>query len=221
VIAPQRNAAFVACMEDLLDLYAEPYDCLRPVVCMDEMPVGVIGHFREPLPCRPGKDAKEDYSYVRKGSATVFGALDFKGGKRLLEVSEQRTSIEFAHFIRKIVDQVCPDASVVRLVLDNLSTHTKGAFYETFPPDEARRLLKKLEFHYTPKHGSWLNIVELEFAASKKQCLDRRFESIDDLRAAMAAWQDQRNEAKAGVRWTFETTHARTKLKRIYPTNEA
>jgi transposase len=208
-------------MEDVIDLYHEPHDPKRPVICMDEMPVGLIEHARRPLELRPGSPAKEDYEYVRKGSATIFGALDLKGGRRLLQVSERRTGVDFAHFIRRLIDEVYPDADQIKLVLDNLSTHTKGAFYEAFSPQEARRIIKKIEFHYTPKHGSWLNAVELEFAAGKSQYLARRIGGIEDLTTTVKAWQDGRNAAKLGVRWNFDIQNARTKLKRIYPTNEA
>jgi transposase len=208
-------------MEDILDLYAEPYDPLRPVVCMDEMPIGLISNAREPLPARAGSDAKEDYEYIRNGGATIFGALDLKGGTRLLQVEEFRKGVDFARFLRRLVDETYSHAEVIRLVLDNLSTHTKGALYQAFPPHEARRLAQKLEFHYTPKHGSWLNAVELEFAAAKKQCLGRRIGDIVELSCILQAWQDERNARRAGVRWTFQTQDARKKLEKIYPANEA
>lgn len=221
MIAPQGCAAFVACMEDVLELYREPPDPRFPVVCVDEMPVGLVSHAREPLPARPGDPAKEDYEYVRRGSATVFGALDPKEGKRLLEVRERRAGVDFARFLRRVSDEMCPRAERIRLVLDNLSTHSKAAFYEAFPPEEARRLAARFEFHHTPKHGSWLNAVELEFAAAKRQCLDRRVSDAGELARMLEEWQDRRNEERARVRWTFDVQNAREKLKRIYPTNEA
>jgi transposase len=208
-------------MEDVLDLYREPYDPLRPVVCMDEMPVGLVADARQPLKVRPGSDAKQDYEYIRNGSASVFGALDLKAGSRLLRVEGRRTKIEFAHFLKAVVDELCPDATVVRLVLDNLTTHTKAALYDAFEPEEARRIARKLEFHYTPKHGSWLNAVELEFAAAKKQCLDTRTPDIEQLTNTLNDWQQQRNKDKVRVRWTFQTETARTKLKTVYPPIEA
>jgi hypothetical protein len=221
VIAPKASAAFVARMEDILDLYSESYDLSRPVVCMDEMPVGLVSAAREPLPARPGSCAKEDYEYIRHGSASIFGALDLKGGTRLLQVSERRTGIDFARFLKRLADEIFPWADSIRLVLDNLSTHNKGSFYQAFEPAEARRLAKRFEFHYTPTHGSWLNAIELEFAAAKTQCLECRTGTLQDLVRSLQAWQDERNARKAGVRWTFETCMARTKLSYIYPTNEA
>ena len=220
MIPAKGSAAFVACMEDVLALYARPYDPEFPVVCLDEMPVQLLSHAREPLPMRPGSDRKEDHEYVRGGMANVFAALDLKGGKRLLETTERRTKEDFARFVRRVVDEMCAAAKGVRLVLDNLSTHSKAALYEAFPPEEALRLAQALELHFTPRHGSWLNAVELEFSAAKGQCLDRRVASLDELRRELAAWQDERNAKKARVRWTFDVPSARSKLKRIYPTHE-
>jgi hypothetical protein len=208
-------------MEDILDLYCQPYDLARPVVCMDEMPVGLTSPARERLPARPGSCAKEDYEYVRHGSACIFGALDLKGGTRLLEVSQRRGAVEFGKFLKRLSDEVFPWASVIRLVLDNLSTHHIGAFYEAFEPDEARRLVCRFEFHFTPTHGSWLNAAELEFAAAKSQCLDGHTGTVDDLTRKIQAWQDERNLRGTRVRWTFETTAARVKLHHLYKTNEA
>ena len=207
-------------MEDILDLYSEGYDLSKPVVCMDEMPVGLVSAARQGLRARPGSCAKQDYEYLRHGSANVFGALDFKGGTRLLEVSQRRTAVDFACFLKRLADEVFPWASLIRLVLDNLSTHNKGSFYQAFAPQEARRLAQRFEFHYTPTHGSWLNAIELEFAAAKTQCLNNRTGTIQELARTLEAWQQERNERKAGVRWTFETTTARTRLKHIYPTND-
>jgi len=217
VIAPEASAAFVARMEDILDLYSEPYDLSRPVVCMDEMPVGLVSASREPLPAIPGSCAKEDYEYLRHGSASVFGALDLKGGTRLLQVNERRAGVDFARFLHRLADEIFPWAQTIRLVLDNLSTHNKGSFYEAFDPALARRLAMRFEFHYTPTHGSWLNAVVLEFAAAKTQCLQARMGTIRELAEHLDAWQKDRNERKVGVRWNFDTTAARTKLKRIYP----
>ena len=211
----------MARMEDILDLYSEAYDLSRPVVCMDEMPVGLVSAAREPLPARPGSPRKEDYEYIRHGSATIFGALDLKGGTRLLQVSQRHAGVDFAYFLKRLADEVFPWAQVIRLVLDNLSTHNKGSFYEAFEPCQARRLAKRFEFHHTPPHGSWLNAIELEFAAAKIQCLESRTGNIADLALNLQAWQDERNARRVGVRWTFETCTARTKLKYLYPTNEA
>ena len=220
MIPPRESAAFVACMEDVLGLYALPHDPEFPVICLDEMPVQLLSHAREPLPMRPGSDRKEDHEYVRQGTACVFAALDLKGGRRLLEATERRAKGDFARFVRRVVDELCAGARKVRLVLDNLSTHSKAALYEAFPPEEAYRLAQALELHFTPKHGSWLNAVEMEFSAARSQCLARRVGSLDELRRELAAWQDERNARKARVRWTFDVPAARAKLKRIYPANE-
>jgi hypothetical protein len=210
-------------MEDILDLYAQAYDLARPVVCMDEMPVGLISSAREPMPAKPGSCAKEDYEYIRHGSACIFGALDLKGGTRLLQVSERRTGVDFAKFLRRLADEIFPWTDVIRLVLDNLSTHNTGSFYQAFEPAEARRLTQRFEFHYTPNHGSWLNAVELEFAAVKAQCLEARTGNIEALARNIQPWQEERNARHANVRWTFDTCTARTKLSFIYPnmTDEA
>jgi transposase len=220
VIPPRENAAFVAAMEDVLELYALPNDPACPVICLDEMPVQLLSHARDPLPMRPGGDRKEDHEYVREGSVSVFAALDLKGGRRLIQAAERRAKEDFARFVRRVVDEFCAGARKVRLVLDNLSTHALSSLYAAFEPEEARRLARALEFHFTPKHGSWLNAVELEFSAARSQCLARRVASLDELRRELGAWQDERNEKKERVRWTFDVTAARTKLHRIYPTHE-
>lgn len=203
-----------------MDLYLEPYDPALPVVCLDEMPVQLLGHSRDPLPMKGGQDRTEDYEYVRQGAACVFGALEFKSGRRLLEASLHRAGLDFARFVKKVVEEFGAKAEKVRLVLDNLSTHSLGALYQAFAAEEARALSRKLEMHFTPKHGSWLNPIELEFAALLCQTLAKRVGSLDELSRAIKAWQDQRNEAKARVRWTFDTKMAREKLHRIYPAHE-
>lgn len=220
MIPPRESAAFVAAMEDVLDLYREPHDPGRPVICLDEMPVQLLSHARDPLPMRPGDDRKEDHEYVRKGSVSVFAALDLKGGRRLMEATERRAKGDFARFVRRVVDEMCAGCEKVRLVLDNLSTHALSSLYAAFEPEEARRLARVLELHFTPRHGSWLNAVELEFSAARSQCLDRRVASLEELRKELAAWQDERNDEKTRVRWTFDVLAARAKLKRVYPSNE-
>ena len=215
-----HSAAFVACMEDVLDLYAQPYDPARPVVCLDEMPVGLLGHVREPLCMRRASPAREDYEYKRNGSASVFAALDLKGGRRLMEATERRAGVDFARFVRRVVDELCQGALKVRLVMDNLSTHRLSSLYEAFAPEEARRIARALELHFTPSHGSWLNAVELELAAAKKQCLSRRVGTLEQLRRELSFWQDERNARRVRVRWTFDTQAARQKLAGVYPTNE-
>jgi len=217
VIPPQASAEFVAAMEDLLALFAEPHEPQCPVVCLDETPVGLLEHVREPLPARPGRPRREDHEYRRQGSACVFAALDLKGGRRLLEVRERRTGVDFALFVRRVVDELCPQAGKVRLVLDNLNTHTLGSLYKAFPPHEARRIAQRLELRFTPRHGSWLNPVELELAALKRQCLDRRTGSLQELAREVGAWQHERNQRGERVRWTFGLEQARERLARLYP----
>lgn len=199
---------------------ARPHAPEFPVVCLDEMPVQLLSHTREPLAARPGDDRKEDHEYAREGTASVFAALDLKGGRRLVEATERRAKADFARFVRRVVDEMCAGCEKVRLVLDNLSTHSRRALYEAFAPEEAYRLSQALELHFTPRHGSWLNAVELEFSAARSQCLARRVASLDELRKELEAWQDERNASKARVRWAFDVPAARTRLARIYPSNE-
>ena len=212
-------------MEDVLDLYAEPPDPKRPRVCFDERPVQLIGETRVPLPTAPGQPARYDYEYARKGTANLFvhfspdgpDGPDGPGGWRHVAVTERRTKHDFAHQMRALVDQHFPDADVVRLVVDNLNTHTPAALYEAFAPEEARRIASQLEFHYTPKHGSWLNMAELEISVLSRQCLDRRIDSLPLLQRAVAAWQAPRNAAHATIHWRFTSVDARTNLSRLYP----
>lgn len=221
VIPPEQNAAFVAALEDVLDLYAEPYEPQFPVVCFDERPCFLIADVLSPIPLDPGRPKRYDYEYEKRGSANVFGSLEPKTGKRHLRVTERRTKRDFAHAIKHLLTVLYPTAIKVRLVLDNLNTHTLAALYDTFPAEEARRLARRLEFHFTPKHGSWLNAVELEFAALSKQCLDRRIGSRDKLTTEVAAWCDARNLAGSPIDWRFDTLSARQKLKRVYPRLDA
>jgi transposase len=204
-------------MEDVLDLYAEPYDARRPQVCFDESPVQLIGEVRAPLPPRPGQPTRYDYEYRRAGTANLFLFVQPLRGWRQVNVTARRTASDFAWQMQELVDVHFPHAEVIRLVVDNLNTHTPAALYETFAPAEARRLTRKLEFHYTPKHGSWLNMAECEFAALSKQCLARRVPDITTLRQEVAAWQAHRNRAKTRINWRFATTDARVKLQRLYP----
>lgn len=205
-------------MEAVLDLYEEPYDPARPVVCFDERPCQLLAETRAGLPPAPGRPARSDYEYQRHGSANVFGYFEPLRGWRQMEVTARRTKQDFAGCMRRLADEFYPRAQTVRVVLDNLSTHTKAALYDTFPPAEARRLARKLEFHYTPKHGSWLNAVEIEFAALSKQCLDRRIAALPELARETAAWARRRNAAAAALHWQFQTADARIKLRRLYPT---
>jgi DDE superfamily endonuclease len=204
-------------MEDVLDLYAEPYDPLRPVVCFDELSYQMVSEVRKPLPLRPGQPERFDYEYRREGVANLFVAFQPLRGWRHVEVTERRTAIDFAAQMQALVDVYFPTADVIRVVVDNLNTHTPAALYEAFEPAEARRIAAKLEFHYTPKHGSWLNMVEVELAVLTRQCLDRRLPNPERLRQETGAWEQERNEKQATVHWRFTTAAARVKLRRLYP----
>jgi len=204
-------------MEDVLDLYAEPYDPAQPVVCFDECPVQLIGETRTPQPARPGHPRRVDYEYRRNGTANLFMLVQPRAGWREVTVTERRTSRDFAEQMRRLVDEHFPTASRIRVVLDNLNTHTPTALYEAFAPAEARRLLKKLEFHYTPKHGSWLDMAELELASLARQCLGRRLPDLETLRTEVAAWQTPRNAQQVPITWRFTVEDARLKLHRLYP----
>jgi hypothetical protein len=204
-------------MEDILEVYCLPYDSTWPQVCMDEQPVQLVKETRIPIPARAGKPEQYDYEYERQGTANIFLFVEPLKGKRHVNVTAQRTSVDWAHQIRELVDVHYPDVEGIRLVLDNLNTHTIASLYEAFPPTEARRLAQKLEIHYTPKHGSWLNIAEIELAALTKQCLNRRIPDHTTLTAEVTAWQQKRNDYQKGVDWRFTTEDARIKLKRLYP----
>ncbi len=217
---PKASAAFVAPMEDVLDVYEKPYDPARPVVCVDEGGKQLIGEVREPLPVRPGKPARHDSEYKRHGTANLFMAFEPLVGRRYVEVTTRKTSIDFAHFMKQLADERYPEAEKIVLVCDNLITHSPAAFYEAFEPAEARRLAQRFEWHYTPRHGSWLNVAEMELSVLARQCLDRRIPDQEALTREVTAWQRQRNEAKVAVRWQFTTTDARIKLRKLYPTIE-
>lgn len=204
-------------MEDVLDLYEQPYDPARPVVCFDERPCPLISDVRTPVPAAPSRPARQDYEYQRNGSANVFAYLQPLAGWREIQVTEHRTNQDFAHCMRHLCEDIFPDALVIRVVLDNLSTHTKAALYATFEPELARRLCRRLEFHYTPKHGSWLNAVEIELSALSKQCLDRRIGDLGTLRRETAIWDAARNRQGARLHWHFTTKDARIRLRRLYP----
>ena len=213
----QVDGGYVARMEDVLDLYAEDADPKRPVVCFDESPTQLIGEVRQPIPPAPGQPERYDCEYRRNGTANLFVFLDAHRAWRHVTVTERRTARDFARCMRDLADTHYPEAELIRVVLDNLSTHTAGALYETFPAPEARRILQRLEFHYTPKHASWLNMVEIEIGVLRGQCLDRRIGERDVLIAEIAAWQKQRNASGARIKWRFTTQKARTKLARAYP----
>jgi transposase len=214
---PKINAEYVARMEDVLSLYAEAPDPLRPVVCFDETPRQLIGEARVPIPAKPGMPARIDYEYVRNGTANVFMFVDVNRPWRHAKVTGQRTCIDFAECMRDLVDEHYPKADQIRVVLDNLSTHSAGALYQAFEPAEARRILDRLEFHFTPKHASWLNMVEIEIGVMVGQCLDRRIPEMKLLISEVTAWQRRRNTEKARIKWMFTVERAREKLGRVYP----
>ncbi|WP_287307876.1 IS630 family transposase [Mesorhizobium sp.] len=214
---PQINGEYVARMEDVLDLYAEAPDPKRPVVCFDETPVQLIGEVRQPIPAEPGQLERYDYEYRRNGTVNLFVFLDVNRPWRRVNVTARRTARDYAHCMRDLVDVHYSEASCIRVVQDNLSTHTAGALYEAFPPAEARRILRRLEFHYTPKHASWLNMVEIEIGVLNGQCLDRRIDNAERLTSEIAAWEYQRNAAGDRIDWMFTTDKARAKMGRAYP----
>ena len=214
---PEVNGEYVARMEDVLDLYAEAPDPRRPVVCFDESPIQLIGETRQPLPATPGQVARVDYEYRRNGTVNLFVMLDAHRPWRRVKATDQRTACDFAQCMRELVEVDYPRAERIRVVMDNLSTHTPGALYEAFPAAQAHRLLQRLEFHYTPKHASWLNMVEIEIGVLKGQCLDRRIADRERLEQEIAAWEGQRNAAGARTIWMFTTEKARAKMGRAYP----
>jgi len=218
-IPPDDDAAFVAAMEDVLDLYQQPYDPKRPQVCMDEQPVQLVKEVRKPITAKPGRPLRYDFEYERNGTANIFLFCEPLLGWRHVNVTERRTAIDWAHQMKELVDVHYPGVEAIRLVLDNLNTHKIASLYEAFEPEEARRIARKLEIHYTPKHGSWLNVAESELAALTTQCLKRRTPDIDVLRMNTAAWETDRNRKQKGVDWRFTTKDARIKLKRLYPHN--
>ena len=203
-------------MEDVLDLYEAAYDPAYPVVCFDESPKQLIAEVREPIPVQPGAPAREDTEYVRKGVRDLMMICEPKRGWREVLITERRTKIDFAHCMKHVVG-CYPEAAVIRVVLDNLNTHKPASLYEAFPPEEAQRLLSRLEIHYTPKHGSWLNMAETELGILSRQCLDRWIEDREKLTAEIAAWETDRNVMECKIHWHFTTHDARIKLQRLYP----
>ena len=200
----------------MLDLYAEAYDLKRPLVCFDELPYQLLAEVNAPLPTEPGKPKRQDYEYERKGHCSLFIAFEPLTGQRQVSVRQRRTAQDFACEIQQLVARY-PNAEMIRVVLDNLNTHTPAALYQTFPADEARRLTQKLEFHYTPKHGSWLNQAEIEWSVLARQALKGRLADIAAVENRVNPWQTERNQNRATVKWCFSTSHARTKLARLYP----
>jgi len=206
-------------MEDVLDLYAEPSDPTVPRICFDECPYQMLDHVREPVPPSPGHTKRVDYEYEREGTCNLFLFLEPTQGWRHVEVRKRRTKQDFAAVMKELVDVHFPNAPKIRVVLDNLNTHTPASLYEAFEPEEARRITRRLEFHYTPKHGSWLNMAEIELSVLARQCLAQRLPSMQRVLAAIQPWQKARNAHRVQVQWRFTTTDARQKLHRLYPLN--
>jgi len=217
VIPPKANAAFVASMEDVLEVYTRAHDPARPLVCLDETSKQLVAETRTPLPMRPGQPARHDYEYERNGTANLFMLFAPLEGFRHVEVTERRTAIDFAKVLKSLSDSHFPRADTIVLVQDNLNTHSPASLYEAFAPDEARRLVERFEWHYTPKHGSWLNLAESELAVLSGQCLDRRIPDRQMLEREVAAWLARRNTHHAKADWRFTTADARIKLKSLYP----
>lgn len=208
-------------MEDVLDVYELPYDPARPVVCMDEKPYQLLDHAREPLAMRPGDNQKIDSEYVRNGTCSIFAFVEPLGGMHHTSVREHRTAPDWAEEIKYLADVMYPNAEKIILVMDNLNTHKAASLYKAYPPAEARRIIKRLELHYTPKHGSWLNMAEIELNVMARQCLSRRISTIGLLRQELSAWEDERNQAQAKIKWHFQTGDARNKLISLYPLLES
>lgn len=204
-------------MEDVLDVYHRPYDPKRPLVTLDETSKQLIGETMEPVPASPGQPKRFDYEYVRNGTANLFMVSEPLLGWRAVKVTERRTAKDFAEVVRWLVEEVHPDADRIVLVMDNLNTHKMASLYEAFPPEQARRIVERLEIHYTPKHGSWLNMAEIELSVLSRQCLNRRIESMEELEREVAAWEEARNERGVVVKWQFTTAEARVKLQGLYP----
>ena len=217
MIPPKYNAAFVPKMEDVLELYCLPYDPRIPVVNMDEQPVQLVKETRRPIPVQPGQPRRYDYEYERAGTANIFMFVEPLGAWRKPNVRERKTSVDWAREVKELLDVDYPQAQKVRLVCDNLNTHKIASLYEAFPPEEARRLAKRLEIHYTPKHGSWLNIAEIELSVLTEQSLDRRIPDVETLTNETKAWQQDRDGNQKGVDWRFTTHDARIKLNHLYP----
>ena len=217
MIPPEQNGDFVANMEMALDVYKRPFDPFYPVVCMDESPKQLIAETKAPIPAAPGRLAGYDYEYRRCGGCNIFLACEPLAGKRMVTITERRTKLDWASFLEEIANQY-KDAIKITLVMDNLNTHTPGSLYEAFPPDKAKALWERFEFVYTPKHGSWLNMAEIELNVLNGQCLNRRIDDIKIVRKEARAWQEARNNKNAKVNWRFTADDARIKLFRLYPT---
>ena len=217
MIPPKANAAFVAAMEDVLEVYTRPHNPARSLVCLDETSKQLVAETRMPIPMQPGQPARYDYEYERNGTASLFMLFAPLEGWRHVKVTARRTAVDYAQVLKELSDVHFPKAEKIVLVQDNLNTHTPASLYEAFPPEEARRLAERFEWHYTPKHGSWLNMAESELAFLASQCLDRRIPDKATLGKEVAAWQERRNKHQAKADWRFTTEDARIKLKRLYP----
>ena len=204
-------------MEDVLEVYSRPYDPQKPVICMDEMHKQCIEEVRKPIPRSPGHSEKYDSEYERNGGVNIFLASEPLKGRRVISITDRRTRVDWAHFIKDLVDNQYPDVDKILLIMDNLNTHTTGSLYEAFEPQEARRLIEKIEIHHTPKHGSWLNVAEIELSALSRQCLNRRIPDKEAYEREIGKWNNDRNSHQVGVEWQFTTKDARIKLKRLYP----
>ena len=218
MIPPDANAAFVAAMEDVIEVYHRPHDPDRPVVCVDETSKQLIAETRVPIPAKPGHPRRIDYEYKRNGTANLFMMFAPLEGWRHVKVTDRHAAIDYAQVLKDLSDTHFPKAGKIVLVQDNLSTHKPASLYEAFPAEEARRLVERFEWHYTPKHGSWLDLAESELSVLSRQCLDRRIPDKDTLIKEVAAWQNDRNKKHAKADWHFTTADARVKLKRLYPT---
>ena len=217
MIPAEASGEFVARMEDVLEVYHRPFDPDRPVICLDEASKQLIGATRKPLPPQPGRPERFDYEYVRNGTANLFMVSQPLLGWRTVFVTERRTAVDFAEVLRWLVEELHSDAEKVVLVMDNLNTHKLASLYEAFPPEQARGIAERLEIHQTPKHGSWLNVAEIELSVLSRQCLDRRIEAAEELGREVVAWEESRNERAAEVQWRFTTADARIKLRHLYP----
>lgn len=207
-------------MEDVLDVYHQPYDAKRPLVCLDESSKQLIGEVVEPIPAAPGQPERYDYEYVRNGTANLFMITEPLLGWRHVKVTDRRTAKDFAEVLRWLAEDVHPDVELIVLVMDNLNTHKLASLYEAFEPERARRLTERFEVHHTPKHGSWLNVAEIELSVLSRQCLDRRIETKEELTQEIAAWENDRNERQVGTQWRFTIADARIKLHRLYPASQ-
>jgi DDE superfamily endonuclease len=216
-IPPKQDAEFVCQMEDVLEVYKRPYDPNRPVICLDEASKQLIGETRLPIPASPGQPERVDHEYIRNGTVNLFMLSEPLAGIRLVEVTQQRTAVDFAKILALLADDLYPEVEKIVLVMDNLNTHKMASLYQAFEPAEARRLAERFEVHHTPKHGSWLNMAEIELSVLSGQCLDQRFTDQESLQRAVEAWLVERNERCVGVNWQFRTEEARIKLKRLYP----